>query len=290
MIILNFNPTKINRCAAFLLGLFLIGTIGCKEQNQTTKASENPESSSDWTLIFEEEFNEDLSQWNAWNSGAFNEEIQLYQAGQLSLQEGILKIHIVRDSVMGETNIYDPSIKSFEYRSGRIESKELFGPSENAGENTYRFMARIKLPSGHGMWPAFWTYGDPWPTKGEIDILEAWGGRPQEYLTNLFYGPTEGISINTETDVLQEVGTDVTASFHLYEMIWSKNSIEIYFDQERIHTYTASDSNNIEHFFGKKHKVVLNTAVGGIFFDDRNSQNYVDNSVMEVDWVKVYKR
>ncbi len=275
----------------FLVFLVFAGlALGCKNQQKTeesTDISDNPE---EWTLIFEDEFDKDLTQWNVWNSGAFNEEIQLYQPQQLSLKNGILTIDIERKAVSGAATIFDSKSKDFEYVSGRIESKVQFGPSNKKGEKEYRFVARFKLPPGHGMWPAFWTYGDEWPTRGEIDILEAWGGKANVYLTNLFYGPNQGISINSGTDILHEMGTDLTSDFHIYEMVWAENTIDIFFDGKLIHTYTANESNNIAHFFGKKHKVVFNTAVGGSFFKDRNSANYVDGSVMEVDWVRVYRR
>lgn len=284
----QFHKSRLSLFFLWLIVLTLI--ISCKGQKKTeavTKTSMGPET---WTLVFEEDFDQDLSQWNVWNSGAFNEEIQLYQPEQLSLEKGILKINIKREAVSGTTTISDPSIKDFEYVSGRIESKVQFGPSDKEGELEYRFMARIKLPAGHGMWPAFWTYGYQWPTRGEIDILEAWGGRPHEYISNLFFGTTQGININKDTDVLHKMGTDLTAEFHMYEMVWKADSIDIFFDEKLIHTYTANDSNNIKHFFGKKHKVVLNTAVGGTFFKDRDSGNYIDSSTMEIDWVRVYKR
>ncbi|MEM8926811.1 MAG: glycoside hydrolase family 16 protein [Bacteroidota bacterium] len=275
----------------YLLLLILVGFgTSCKRQQSSAMATEDLRDVEKWTLIFEEDFDQDLGQWNAWNSGAFNEEIQLYRPEQLSLEKGILKINIKREAVSGAATISDPSIKDFEYVSGRIESKVQFGPSDQEGQNAYRFLARIKLPAGHGMWPAFWTYGDQWPTRGEIDILEAWGGRPNEYLTNLFFGTEEGININSGTDILHKMGMDLTSNFHIYEMIWQENNVRIYFDEKLIHTYMANDSNNIEHFFGKKHKVVLNTAVGGTFFKDRDSDKYVDSSTMEIDWVKVYKR
>ncbi len=275
----------------YLSLLLCIGfNISCKRQQNLDVVPEVSKDIGDWTLIFEDEFDQDLTQWNAWNSGAFNEEIQMYRPGQLSLEEGILKINIQREAVSGAATISNTSIKDFEYVSGRIESKVQFGPSNQQGEHAYRFMARIKLPAGHGMWPAFWTYGDQWPTRGEIDILEAWGGRPNEYISNLFFGTDPGVNINKGTDVLHERGTDLTAEFHVYEMVWKENTVDIFFDKELIHTYTANDSNNIKHFFGKKHKVVLNTAVGGTFFKDRDSGNYVDRSVMEIDWIRVYKR
>jgi len=264
--------------------------INCNSQGETESITATPQSTETWNLVFEDDFDRDLSQWNAWNSGAFNEEIQLYRPNQLNLDNGILRIHVQREAVTGMTHIFDETPKSFEYVSGRIESKELFGPSDKEGEREYRFTARIKLPKGHGMWPAFWTYGHPWPTQGEIDILEARGGRPNEYLTNLFFGTEPSININEGADVLHELDKNLTSEFHEYEMIWTAETIEIRFDGETLHLYEANTSNNIKEFFGKKQMVVLNTAVGGIFFDDRNSENYANTSVMEIDWVKVYKR
>ncbi len=251
---------------------------------------EEPQPTGSWNLVFEDDFNTDFSAWNIWEGGAFNEEIQLYTASQLSLNNGILNIAIQRENVSGATNIYDPTLKNFEYLSGRIESKALYGPSATEGERQYRFEAQIKLPSGNGMWPAFWTYGDPWPTQGEIDILEARGNEPTAYQSNIFYGPRANRSVTRNTEVHYTVGTDLTSDFHVYAMVWASNFIEIYLDGQLMHTYIADRNNQVANLFGKKEKIVLNTAVGGLFFQDRNSANYEDSALMEVDWVRVYKR
>lgn len=251
---------------------------------------EDPQPTGPWTLIFEEEFDTDLSAWNIWEGGAYNEEIQLYRPEQVSLSDGKLLIQAQREAVTGPTTNVEATTKDFEYVSGRIESKDLYGPSATEGEQQYRFVARIRLPAGHGLWPAFWTYGDPWPTQGEIDILEARGGEPTKFQSNIFYGRQAGRNINRHAEAYFDTGVDLTADFHEYEMIWTSNSIEIWFDGERLHTYTASRTNNIENLFGKKEKVTLNTAVGGLFFTDRNSANYADAGLMEVDWVRVYRR
>jgi beta-glucanase (GH16 family) len=246
----------------------------------------------EWELSFEEDFSGDLSLWNIWDGGAFNEEIQLYRQNQLTINEGILTITAQRQDVMGATNPFDATPKSFEYVSGRIESKETFGPTLNNGNREIRMMASIKLPSGNGMWPAFWSYGDPWPTQGEIDILEARGSTPLEFQSNLFYGPTANININQGNEQVHEIGENLTEDFHTYEMVWTADTIQILFDGQLLHTYESNSNNNINNMLNKKQMVVLNIAVGGLFFSNNNqdSANYADTATMEVDWVKVYSR
>jgi len=277
---LNLNVKYI-----FLMLISFFIVTGCESSDERQEQVNEP-----WNLIFEDDFNDDLSFWNVWYGGAFNEEIQLYRPEQLSIDNGILKINVQRENISGPTSIFDSTPKSFEYVSGRIESKELFGPSNIDGNREIRFAARIKLPFGHGMWPAFWSYDDPWPTQGEIDILEARGGEPLEYQSNIFYGSTPNINTNQGTERVYEIGQDLTSAYHTYEMIWRSNSIDIIFDDQLLYTYQANNNNNINNLFDKKQKIVLNVAVGGIFFIDQNSNNYADSSTMEIDWVKVYKR
>ena len=142
------------------------------------------------------------------------------------------------------------------------------------------------------MWPAFWSYGDPWPTKGEIDILEARGNQPMSFQSNIFYGnePNVVLTQNIDTEKVYNLNIDLTDDFHIYELIWSANKLEIRFDDETLHTYSANSKNYIASFFGKKQQIVLNIAVGGDFFHGANSSNFTNNAIMEVDWVKVYQR
>ena len=284
-----FNAIRLVYKSTIVLLLCII-LVGCKQKETENTSTIEKLNDKAWVLAFEDEFDTNLEKWHLWESGAFNNEIQFYRPEQVHLNNGLLEIHVQREAVSGETNPFDKTLKNFEYVSGRLESKELFGPSNNDGAHEYRIMAKIKLPPGHGMWPAFWTYGSPWPTKGEIDILEARGGEPLEYSSNLFYGREPNININFNTEIKHDIGKDLTSDFHIYEMVWRENSIELFFDGERLHTYKAAPNNNINNMFGKKQMVVLNTAVGGWFIEDRNSANFVDSSKMEVDWVRVYKR
>ena len=73
-----------------------------------------------WTKSFEDLFSTDLNRWNIWNGGAFNNELQLYQASNLSITSGNLVITARQETVSGPTTPFDPTPKTFNYTSGRI--------------------------------------------------------------------------------------------------------------------------------------------------------------------------
>lgn len=112
-----------------------------------------------WKKIFEEQFDKKLSNWRTWHTGAYNHELQLYQPSNLKMQNGILAIEARKEPLVGYQFPKKQAMASFAYSSGRIESKQLF--SINEKHPKLRIMARIKLPTGYGMWPAFWAYGTP---------------------------------------------------------------------------------------------------------------------------------
>lgn len=264
------------------------------DPTQEMPVAESP-ITTEWLMIFEDDFDDpNLPEWNVWNSGAFNQEIQLYRPEQLDVQNGIMTINVQRNTVVGDTDPFNTTQKTFEYVSGRLETKKQFGPSAIEGERELRYMARIKMPPGNGMWPAFWSYGDMWPTNGEIDLIEARGNEPTRFSSNIFYGTQPGIPLtNNDANTLTEydLELDITTDFHVYELIWTADSLSIIFDGELLKKYEATPLNFINELFGKKHQIVLNTAVGGVFFPpNANSSNFADTSEMQIDWVRVYQR
>jgi beta-glucanase (GH16 family) len=235
-----------------------------------------------WAKTFEDNFSADQSSWNTWYGGAFNNELQLYQAPNLSVTGGNLIINAKKETVMGPTTPFDATQKTFNYTSGRIESKTNFSASTSSP--TVRMMARIKLPSGYGMWPAFWSYGDPWPTQGEIDILEARGQEDFKYQTNYFYGKTANRNLVRGAEGFVTTDVSLQTCYHVYEMIWSQNSLEFYFDGVLVKTNSGS---YVPSLFGKTEKIALNLAVGGLFFSNLNPA-LIQTGTMYVDWVKVF--
>src|SRR5258705_2579238 len=108
-----------------------------------------------WTKRLDENCSSNFNQWNIWTGGAFNNELQYYQAPNLVLNGGALNIEAKRETVTGATTPFDATPKTFQFTSGRIESKTSFSASNTTPK--VRMIARIKLPTGYGMSPAFWS-------------------------------------------------------------------------------------------------------------------------------------
>jgi beta-glucanase (GH16 family) len=236
-----------------------------------------------WRKIFEDNFDNDFAKWNIWAGGAFNNELQHYQPANVKISDGLLSITAKKETVNGNVNPFDQTQKSFQFTSGRIESKVNI--SANSQTPKVRIMARVKLAAGNGLWPAFWTYGDPWPTKGEIDIIEARGNEPKKYQNNYFYGTEAGNNLVRNAEGFIDADADLTTCFHVYELIWEQSRLVSILDGTIVEIKTTG--NYIPQLFGKEQKIVLNLAVGGLFFNNLDPAT-VQPGTMQVDWVKVF--
>ena len=290
------RTTNILKSFAVLVSVAMI--LSCTKENTslpTTTAAATVNTSgicdynmnstpSGWTEVFSENFDEpslNTGDWNIWTGGAFNNELQHYQSSNITLSNGYLNITAKKEKVTGKVDPWSNRNKTFNYTSGRIESKKLYSASPSTPK--VRMMARIKLPSGYGMWPAFWSYGDPWPTQGEIDILEARGQEPNTYYTNYFYGTQVNNNLVTNSTSTINSASSLQTCFHVYEVIWDQNALTFYLDGEQVDQKTGG---YVPNLFGKQEKIVLNLAVGGNFFSRLITRNIVTGT-MQVDWVKV---
>lgn len=245
-----------------------------------------------WSQIFVESFESDFSQWSHWRGGGFNQELQHYQEDHSFIENDLLYIRAERIQVTGRNNPFDETPRAFDFASARIESNTEFGPDLGEGKGSVRFSARLRLVEGHGLWPAWWSYNDPWPTKGEIDILEARGDTPFEFQSNFHYG--ENINeLQTDpifNDFHYTHDEKLSDCFHLYELVWSADTFEIWFDGEIVKTYDAETYTFVPSFFRKKHRLTLNLAIGGWFFDNLDVSQIPDEAWLVVDWVKVHEK
>lgn len=235
-----------------------------------------------WTKVFDEEFTGDLGQWNVWNSGAYNEELQLYQPANLRLDGGVLAIETRREAVSGATRPNNAAPKAFGFTSGRIESKIPFAPTPTAPR--LRISARLKGPQGYGLWPAFWLCGDAWPTNGEIDILEMRGHEPYTFTTNYAYGSEPGLNATPDATTHIRSRRSLSECWHVYELIWQEKKLIFLLDGKIV---DVKREGRVRDLFGKPQRIVLNLAVGGTFFGHPPADR-IQPGTFRADWVRVY--
>ncbi|MGB1242766.1 MAG: glycoside hydrolase family 16 protein [Chitinophagales bacterium] len=170
------------------------------------------------------------------------------------------------------------------FTSGRIKTEGLF-------EQTYgRFEARMKLPWGPGIWPAFWLLGNNcqteiWPQCGEIDIMEYRGQQPT-LVHGSVHGPGySGGSPVTKTFALENSRFDV--DFHIFSIEWGTDYIDYYVDNTLYQRITPDDVSG-EWVYDHPFFIVLNIAVGGNYVGFPTDDTDFPQTML-VDWVKVYK-
>jgi len=206
-----------------------------------------------------------------------NNELQSYQAENITVANGILSISAKKERVRAKN-----------YTSGRIRTANM--PSGGQWTNG-RFEARIKLPDGTGLWPAFWMLPtDPdvgWPMSGEIDIMEATGQADMFAFGTLHYGQLWPDNEWTSNRILKQPDS-WSADFHEYAVEWEPNEIRWYLDDVLYSVKTPADMSDSAYwtFENYQYHFLLNLAVGG------NIGGTVDDSMlpntMQVDYVRVY--
>lgn len=173
------------------------------------------------------------------------------------------------------------------YDSARIKTQGRFS-------FTYgRVEARMKLPRGPGMWPAFWMLGDAiknvgWPKCGEIDVMENIGREPR-IVHGTVHGPrysaAHGISAPF-TFPEDELPSD---GFHVYAVNWTPAKIEFMVDGNVYHTVTPQLlSPSAQWVFNRPFFLLLNLAVGGRWPGNPDESTRFPQE-FTVDWVRVYQ-
>ena len=149
--------------------------------------------------------------------------------------------------------------------------------------------ARIQVPEGVGMWPAFWMLGVPrancdgWPSCGEIDIMEARGSQPYHSLSSL-HGP-EYSGGNAKTDYYFAGNTPLTAGYHTYRVDWLQNSIKFYVDGNYVGGETKTSIAPDDWVFNGEFYLILNLATGGNF-DGGALDETIQQAQLKIDWIR----
>jgi beta-glucanase (GH16 family) len=223
------------------------------------------------------------------NDGWGNAELQYYtdRPDNVSLDgNGNLAITALRESFAGSP-----------YTSARIKTQGLF-------EQVYgRFEARIKMPWGPGLWPAFWMLGadietNPWPQCGEIDIMEYRGQEP-----NIIHGSVHGPGYSKDYPITKSYGFEekrFDTDFHVFALEWGEGYLSFLVDDVVYQQITIDDVQNVvnqqvvaggsrgEWVFDQPFFILLNVAVGGNYVGFPANETTFPQTML-VDYVKVYR-
>lgn len=200
------------------------------------------------------------------------------QPGNVSLDgEGNLAIKAREEAFAGRS-----------YTSARIKTEGRF--SQRYG----RVEARIRLPRGQGIWPAFWMLGDDfaevgWPRTGEIDIME-YRGQETKVVLGSVHGPGySGAEAITRSYRLETEG-GFDDDFHVFAVEWDPSRIAWWVDDEVYSILTARDVlARGDWVFDKPFFIILNIAVGGSFVGPVGPETTFPQTML-VDYVRVYRR
>lgn len=234
-------------------------------------------------LVIQDEFNTDGAPNSAFwsfdigtgDNGWGNNELQYYtdRTENCVVENGMLKITAKQELFLGAG-----------YTSARILTKGKI-------EQQYgRIEARIKLPWGKGLWPAFWMVGAnsdsvSWPQCGEIDIMEYLGNSPTSVFGSV-HGP--GYSGNLAISKNYSLNKDrFDTDFHIFGIEWGKNYINYYVDNVLYNQITPEDVSG-DWVFNEPFYIILNMAVGGNLPGSPN-QDTVFPQEMLVDYVRIYE-
>jgi len=157
-------------------------------------------------------------------------------------------------------------------------------------EFTYgRVEARIDIPNGQGIWPAFWMLGANfpeigWPLSGEIDILENVGEK------NVVYGALHGPGYSGAGNIGHVYRADVNfdEGFHVYAIDWDENVIRWYVDGELVNLTSAKDLEGASWVYDHDFFLLMNVAVGGNWPGNPDETTEFPQEMI-VDYVRVYQ-
>nr|MCU0447222.1 glycoside hydrolase family 16 protein [Microscillaceae bacterium] len=238
-----------------------------------------------WELVWSDEFDgaagtaPDPTKWtydlgngvNGWGNGEF----QVYTNNSNNV------------SLDGNGNLVITAIRTPgpNYTSARVKTQGLFAQKYG------RFEARIKTPTGPGIWPAFWMLGEnitttPWPQCGEIDIMEQRG--QESFITHgSVHGPGYSGG-NAITKIYGLTNGRFDAGYFIYAVEWGEDYIDFFVNDFLYKRVTPADVTG-EWVFNQPFFMILNIAVGGSFVGFPTDSTPFPQS-MSIDYVKVYKQ
>jgi beta-glucanase (GH16 family) len=244
-----------------------------------------------WVLTWDDEFSgpngssPDPAKWivesggNGWGNG----ELEYYtpRPENLRLENGNLVIEAVKEEFAGSEGV------KRRYTSGRLKTQGRFSQAYG------RFEARIQIPSGQGVWPAFWLLGDnyptaSWPVCGEIDVMEN-----VDVDKSKIHGSIHGPGYSAKKSLTSSYALanwQFSDDFHVFAVEWEPQVIRFYVDDKLYATRSPADlPKGAKWVFDHPFFLILNLAVGGNLPASPDISTDFPQRML-VDYVRVYSR
>ncbi|MCE7057868.1 glycoside hydrolase family 16 protein [Algoriphagus sp. AGSA1] len=253
-----------------------------------------------YKLVWQEEFDQsgsvDSIKWSFEEGFKRNQELQWYQKNNAETKGGKLVITGKREQVINDD--YDK--ESSDWRRNREFAEYTSSSINTRGKYEFKYgimEVRAKIDTALGMWPAIWTLGvsKPWPSNGEIDVMEYYLVKGEATILANAAWADEG-QYNAKWDEAKipfgeflKKDPEWPSKFHLWRMEWTEDFIKLYLDDELLNEVDLARTVNPDGFnpFHQPHYILLNLAIGGNGGDPSASafpREYV------VDYVRVYQK
>jgi beta-glucanase (GH16 family) len=275
---------------------FLAACVSAPEVPPSTPASSGGAAAAraGWTLAWSDEFDApagatfDRTKWVADTGGGGwgNQERQTYTTRMENVAHDGAGHLVVTALAEPDTSARRCWYGGCRFTSARLKTKGLF-------EQAYgRVEARLRVPRGQGIWPAFWMLGRDidavgWPTSGEIDVMENIGREPT-IVHGTAHGP--GYSGANAIGGADTLPAPLADDFHVFGVEWERDEIRWTVDGRQYFRLTpAALPAGGRWVFDHPHFLLLNVAVGGAWPGEPDA-TLVMPQRMVVDWVRVYRR
>ncbi|MFJ6729213.1 MULTISPECIES: discoidin domain-containing protein [unclassified Streptomyces] len=250
-------------------------------------------------LVWSDEFDgaagnrPDASKWRADPGTGPNNELEYYTDNRNAALDGAghLVMEARKEATAGSACPRDPLSGSTtcQYTSARMNTGATF-------QFTYgRVEARIKVPKGNGLWPAFWMMGAdfltgrPWPYNGEVDIMEVLGKDVKTSYSTV-HAPAYNGGGGIGSPYRLPGDADFSDDYHTWSADWNSKGIVYRLDGRVVFTL---DKEQVEQtrgpwIFDHPHYMILNLAVGGDWPGPTDASTPFPARML-VDYVRVYQ-
>jgi beta-glucanase (GH16 family) len=246
--------------------------------------------------VWSDEFNDETINQNNWkfeHGFVRNNELQWYQDENAICSNGILTIEARKEPKANP--LYTGGTK--EWRRSRDSIKITSSSMLTAGKHSWlygRFEMRGRIDTSSGYWPAWWTLGEnkPWPSNGEIDIMEFYRSK---ILANIAVGtetPSKAFWYSNTKAIKSFTDPHWKDKFHIWRMDWDEQGISLFVDdllmnyQSQNNLYNRGEPRYYP--FKQKQYMLLNLAIGG---DNGGTIEHTSFPLKyEIDYVRVSQK